>query len=122
MLGQDHSHTVVHDEQTGFNQPNCEDLHLLYHQDELGTIDTRLDLGFGVLGDIVARGYQVATGFGDLIHEDHEHGICGLNSQFSVCTCSRAMGSEPWQRGSSSHPVAGASMIRDAAFAKLGGQ
>jgi hypothetical protein len=43
MLRKDHGHTIVHYEQAGFDQPYCKELHLLYHQHELGSVCAHLD-------------------------------------------------------------------------------
>lgn len=84
MLRQDQSHAVVHDEEAGLDEPDCEDLHLFYYQDQLGAINTSVDLGLSILRDIVTRWYQVAAGFGDLVHDADEHRIRGHGNKNQI--------------------------------------
>jgi hypothetical protein len=51
-LRENRRHPFVHDEKACFDEPYGQDLHLFHYQDELGAMDTSLDLFTAKLGDI----------------------------------------------------------------------
>jgi hypothetical protein len=47
-------HSIVHNEKASLDKPYGQDLHLFHDKDELGAIDSVLDLCAAIPGDILA--------------------------------------------------------------------
>lgn len=78
MQREDERELVVHDQQTGFHQPDGDELHLFHHEYHLGAEYPFIDLFGCHYKTLVIWVDEIAARLRNNSHANHENGIGGL--------------------------------------------
>jgi hypothetical protein len=68
-------HAIVHDEQTGLDKPDGQDLHLLNDENQFRAVDATMNFDLIVLVHVFVGRDEIAASHNNLVHDNHKDGI-----------------------------------------------